>query len=79
MAQKEVIIYSVPTCPYCVMVKQYLKQKGIEFTEFDVSRDLFKAMESERKSGSGGVPVIDIGGKIILGFNKELIEKILEQ
>ncbi|HPE28897.1 MAG TPA: glutaredoxin domain-containing protein [Candidatus Mcinerneyibacteriales bacterium] len=72
-----ITIYSTPTCTYCKMVKSYLEQKKIAFTDFDVSRDQAKAQEMVRKSGQMGVPVVDINGKIIVGFNKPEIDKAL--
>lgn len=74
---KNVLIYSTPTCPYCIRVKQFLKENSIEFTNFDVSSDKEKADEMVEKSGQMGVPVIDIEGEIIVGFDKEKIKKAL--
>lgn len=73
----KVTIYSTPTCTYCKMVKSYLKEKGVPFTDHDVSRDRAKAEEMVRRSGQMGVPVVDINGKIIVGFNKPEIDKAL--
>ena len=72
-------IYSTPTCPYCKMVQEYLKEKDVEFEYIDVAADQKAANEMIEKSGQMGVPVIDIDGKIIVGFNKEEIEKALSQ
>ena len=72
-----VIVYSTQTCPYCNMVKDYLKEKGVEFEDIDVSQDHEKAREMMSKSGQSGVPVVDINGKIIVGFNREEIDKAL--
>ncbi len=70
-------VYSAPICPYCNAVKQYLKEKNVEFEDIDVSKDA-KARETMiRKSGQRGVPVIDINGNIIIGFDKEKIDKAL--
>ena len=77
MAQKKVLIYSTPTCPFCHQTKDYLKEKKIVFTDFDVSADSAKAQEMIDKSGQMGVPVLDIEGKIIVGFDKEAIDKEL--
>ena len=76
MAQK-VLVYSTPTCPYCVRLKQYLTEKNIPFEEFDVGTDQAKAEEMIKKSGQMGVPVIDIDGKIVVGFDKPEIQKAL--
>jgi len=72
-------IYSTPTCPYCTMAKEYLKEKNIEFENINVAEDQKAAEEMIEKSGQMGVPVIDISGKIIVGFNKEEIEKELNK
>ncbi|MEW6294886.1 MAG: glutaredoxin domain-containing protein [Candidatus Diapherotrites archaeon] len=73
-----VIVYSTPTCPYCHMVKDYLKQKNVSFQDIDVARDQSKAQEMIKKSGQMGVPVIDIDGKIIIGFDRPRLEEILK-
>ena len=72
---KTITIYSTPTCPFCKMAKQFLKEKGITFTDVDVAADEKKAQEMIKKSGHMGVPVIvvaDDGGKeeIIIGFDR---------
>ena len=69
-----VIVYSTPNCPYCRMSKQYLTQRGIKFVDYDVSVDVEKAREMIEKSGQMGVPVIDINGTIIIGFDKPRID-----
>lgn len=78
MTEKRVIVYSTPTCPYCHMVKDFLKEKGIEFEDIDVARNHEKAREMMAKSGQMGVPQIEINGKIIVGFDKAAIERELE-
>lgn len=70
-------IYSTPTCPYCVKVKEYLDGKGIVYENFDVSRDRIKADEMAMKSGQRGVPVLDIDGVIVIGFDRPRIDSIL--
>ena len=70
-------IYSTSSCPYCIRVKQFLKDNNIEFAEYDVSKDEEKANEMTERSGQMGVPVIDIDGEIIVGFDKEAISKAL--
>ena len=72
-----VTIYSTPTCPFCEQAKVYLTQKGIPFTDKDVSADHAAAQEMIQKSGQMGVPVIDIDGKIIIGFQKEQLDALL--
>ena len=72
-------VYSTPACPHCHEVKDFLKEKGIEFEDIDVAADQEKAKEMVEKSGQMGVPVIDIDGKIIVGFDREAIEKELKE
>lgn len=74
---KKVQIYSTPTCPYCIRTKQFLKENNIEFTDIDVSKDRAKVDEMVKKSGQMGVPVLDIEGEIIVGFDKEKIKQTL--
>lgn len=72
-----VLIYSTPTCPYCDMVKDYFKKNNIEYTEYSVNENEEKAKEMVEKSHQLGVPVIDIDGTIIVGFNRAEIDKAL--
>ena len=73
----KVIVYTTPTCPYCVRAKQFLKENNILFENIDVSIDEKAAEEMVEKSGQMGVPVLDIDGKIIVGFDKEQIRESL--
>lgn len=73
-----VTVYSTSTCPYCVRAKQFLKDNNIAFTEYDVSRQQDKAEEMIQKSGQMGVPVLDIDGEIIIGFDKDAIKQALK-
>ena len=77
MSDKKVLVYSTNTCPYCHMAMDYFKKKGVKFTEVNVQEHPEKVDEMVEKSGQLGVPVIDIGGTIIVGFNKNAIEKAL--
>jgi len=72
-----VIIYSTPTCPWCTKVKDYLSSKNVAFEDYDVSKNQEKAVEMVQKSGQRGVPVLDINGQIIVGFDKTGIDKLL--
>ncbi|MBS3061120.1 MAG: glutaredoxin family protein [Candidatus Diapherotrites archaeon] len=72
-----VTVYSTHTCPYCIMAKDYLKQSKVSFNDVFVDDDYDKAEEMIQKSGQTGVPVLDINGKIIVGFNREAIKKAL--
>lgn len=75
---KKVTVYSTTTCPFCVRAKQFLKENNIAFEEIDVSENHAKAQEMIKKSGQMGVPVIEIDGEIIVGFDKEKIKEVLE-
>lgn len=72
-----VIVYSTKMCPWCHKTKEFLKGKGIEFKDVDVGAEQKSANEMIEKSGQMGVPVIDIDGKIIVGFDREELEKAL--
>jgi glutaredoxin 3 len=74
---KNVKVYSTPICPYCIKVKKFLEQAGVEYEEADVASDKAAAEESVKKSGQMGVPVLDIEGEIIVGFDKEGISRAL--
>jgi len=70
-------IYSTPTCPYCIKTKAYLDEKGIKYENFDVSSDKAKLEAMVKLSGQMGVPVLDIDGNIMVGFDKEKIDSLL--
>jgi glutaredoxin-like YruB-family protein len=75
--QPRVIVFSTPTCTYCNLAKKYFRQNKVRFRDVDVSRDQAAARDMVRRSGQMGVPVIDIGGKIIVGFDKPKINQLL--
>jgi len=75
---KSVKVYSTETCPYCRMAKEYLKQNNISFQDIDISGDQAAADEMIKKSGQMGVPVIDIDGTMIVGFDRPKIAKALD-
>ena len=74
---ENVIVYSTPSCPYCRMAKQYLGEQHIPYEDIDVASSQKAAQEMVSKSGQMGVPVIDIGGKIIIGFDRPKINEAL--
>lgn len=74
---KSVIVYSTPNCPWCIRVKQFLKENNILFLDWDVSVDQAAADEMVKKSAQMGVPVLDIDGQIVTGFDKERIKQLL--
>ncbi len=75
--QPRVIVFSTPTCTYCNAAKRYFREKGIKFNDIDVTRDPAAARDMVRRSGQQGVPVIDIGGRIVVGFNRPAIDQLL--
>jgi len=69
-------VYTLPQCPWCSRLKDFLKQHGISFEEVDVS-DRKAAEEMIRKSGQTGVPVTEVNDEIIVGFDEERLRKVL--
>lgn len=74
---KKVIVYSTPTCVYCKLTKDFLKKNNVEYTEHNVADDVEARQEMIQKSHQMGVPVVDIGGEIFVGFDKGGIAKAL--
>ncbi len=72
-----VVVYSTPTCPHCTNLKNYLKQHQVGFRDVDVSKDQRMAQELVKKSGQQGVPQTEINGKVIVGFDKPKIDRML--
>lgn len=72
-------VYSTETCPWCKKVKEFLGEKGVEFEDIDVSKDQEAVKEMMEKSGQMGVPVVDINGTIIVGFDQAKIEEALKK
>lgn len=70
-------VYSTNSCPWCVKVKNYLKEKGVSFEELNVQEDMTAREEMVSKSKQMGVPVLDINGDIIIGFDRKAIETSL--
>jgi glutaredoxin-like YruB-family protein len=80
MAQKKyprVILFTTPSCSYCRKAKQYFRQRQVPFKDVDVSHDSAAARDMMKRSRQSGVPVIDIGGKIIVGFDRSKIDFLL--
>lgn len=70
-------VYTTNACPWCVKAKDYLTKKGVEFTSLNVQDDMEAREEMLKKSKQMGVPVLDINGTIIIGFDKPAIDKAL--
>ncbi len=75
----EIKVYSTPVCPWCHTLKQFLTEKGVEFTDINVAEDVSGREELLSKSGHMGVPQMEINGKMIVGFDQYAIEEELEK
>lgn len=73
----KVTIYTTDTCHWCHMAKEYFKEKGVQYEEINVTRDVEKQKELVQKSGQFGVPVIFVDGKMVLGFDRDRINQYL--
>jgi len=70
-------VFSTKVCPYCVTLKEFLKQHNVEYEEIDVGEDEEGRKEMIEKSGQMGVPVLEINGQIVVGFDKVRILELL--
>jgi len=73
----KVRVFSTQMCPYCVTLKEFLKQNNIEFEDIDVAENARAREEMIKKSGQMEVPVVDIDGEIVVGFDKKRISELL--
>ena len=73
-----VILYTAPACPFCVIVKKFLERNNIKFTEIDISKDKKNESEMQKKSNQTNVPVVDVDGKIIVGYNLQKLKEALK-
>ncbi|MBI2143859.1 glutathione S-transferase N-terminal domain-containing protein [Candidatus Woesearchaeota archaeon] len=71
-------VYSTPTCPWCQKTKEFLKENSISFHEINVAADQKALQHMVDKSGQMGVPVIDVDGQIVVGFDKQMLKKLLK-
>jgi glutaredoxin-like YruB-family protein len=77
MSDKEVKVYSTPACPYCKMVKKFLEDNSIPYNDLNVAEDKAALEDIVSRSGQMGVPVIDIDGELVIGYNQvQLKEKL---
>lgn len=74
---KKITIYSTQTWPWCTKVKDYLNSKDVSYEDYDVAKNREKAIEMVNKSGQQGVPVLDIDGDIVVGFDQKKIDSLL--
>lgn len=79
MKNHKVIVYSTATCPFCVYAKDYLKNKGVSFEDKNVGVDRSAVQEMITKSGQMGVPVVDIDGEIVVGFQPDVFDELLRK
>lgn len=79
MSTKQVTIYSTPTCHYCTLAKQFFDASGVSYQDKNVALDRSAAQEMIMKSGQMGVPVIDIEGSIVVGFQPNIFEQLLKK
>jgi glutaredoxin-like YruB-family protein len=77
METKQVTIYSTPTCHFCHAAKDFFAANGVPFTDVNVATDLDRRKEMIEKSGQMGVPVIDVGGDIVIGFDQKKLSALL--
>jgi len=78
MNQNAVTIYSATWCAFCHAAKQYLDKLGVKYADKDVEADMQAGVEAVTKSGQRGIPVLDIGGDIIIGFDRPRIDAALK-
>ena len=77
MLPHAVTVYTTPTCSWCKVLKDYLRAREVPFAEVDVSQDLAQARELVERSGQYGVPVADIDGEMVIGFDRARIDALL--
>lgn len=77
MNTKKIIVYSTPTCHFCTMAKNHLAKMGVAYEDKNVGIDRVAAQEMIAKSGQMGVPVLDIGGQIVVGFQPAVFERLI--
>lgn len=75
----KVKIYTTPTCVFCLPTKQFLQQQGIDYEEIDISQSEEALKELKEKTGQSGVPVIEVGDRLVIGFDRAKINKLLEE
>lgn len=76
--ENKITIYTTPTCGFCRQTKEFFKEHNIKFKEINVNEDEKAAEKMIEKSGQYGVPVIDVNGEIIVGFDQEALKKALK-
>jgi len=75
---KNVTVYTTPSCSWCMTLKSYLRKNGVRFSEIDVSKDENAAREMLNKSGQKGVPQTSVNGSMVIGFDRQKLDRLLE-
>ena len=76
---KKVTLYTTPSCQYCEQAKEYMKENDIDYKYYDVSEDTDRRKEMIEKSGQMGVPVIELGDELMVGFDEERFEDMVRK
>jgi glutaredoxin-like YruB-family protein len=71
-------VYTAPGCAYCIIIENFLKRNNIKFKEIDISKDAKAKEEMKKKSGQESVPVTDVNGKIIVGYDIKKLKEALK-
>lgn len=79
MSDKKIIIYGAEWCAYCHTAMQYLDSLDVKYTYIDVDKDPEAGLEAVKKSGQRGIPIIDLAGDIIIGFDRPKIDEALKK
>jgi glutaredoxin 3 len=74
-----IVVFSTPSCGWCRKAKSYLKEKGFRYRDVDISRDSKAAQDLQRRTGQTSVPVILINNRPVVGFNRQEIDRLLNQ
>lgn len=75
--EQKILLYRTQSCPWCHKTEDFLKAHNVKYTSIDIGENAQAAEEAVKKSGQRGVPVIDIGGKIIVGYDEPALKKAL--
>lgn len=78
MSDSQVTVYSATWCAFCHAAKEYLDKLGVKYTDKDVEKDPAAGLEAVNKSGQRGIPVLDVGGEVIIGFDRPRIDAALK-
>ncbi|HPE69428.1 MAG TPA: glutaredoxin family protein [Thermotogota bacterium] len=73
----KIVVYTTPSCPHCTSAKRFFRERGIPFKEYDVSKDQRAADMMVKKSKQMGVPVIEVGNQIVVGFDRSKLNRLL--